>query len=120
MTEQMLAPLRMVGAACRHGFFGLPSWYEYLTLNPKTCDIVRFKVPGDLILIGLALVDMLLHIAGLAAVVFVIYGGIQYTTSQGSPDATAKAQNTIVNALIGLALAVVAIAFVSFLGKRIS
>jgi hypothetical protein len=70
-------------------------------------------------LVALALVDVLLRLAGLAAIFFIVYGGIQYTTSQGNPDATAKAQNTIVNALIGLALSVVAVAGVSFLANRL-
>jgi hypothetical protein len=120
MDGVVLQSMQLFGIACRHTFFGLPSWYEYLNLDPANCTVVRFQVPGDLALVGLALVDILLHVAGLAAVVFVIYGGIQYTTSQGNPDAAAKAQNTIVNALIGLALSTVAIAFVSFLGRRLT
>jgi len=53
------------------------------------------------------------------AIAFVIYGAIQYIASQGSPDATSKAQSTIINALIGLAITIVAITFVSFLGRSL-
>jgi hypothetical protein len=52
------------------------------------------------------------------AVGYVIYGGIQYVTSQGSPDATKKAQQTIINALIGVVLAVLAASIVAFIGNR--
>ena len=122
MNGMIFEPFARFAAACsKPSFFGIPAWYQYLKLDPAAgCQVTSFNPPGDLILVALAVVDMLLHLAGLAAVVYVIYGGIQYTLSQGNPDATSKAQSAILNALIGLALAVVAIGFVSFLGKRIA
>jgi hypothetical protein len=106
---------------CEKSFFGLVPWYHYLDLNDK-CEVVNFQVLGaksDLLLVLLAVVDNLLRIAGIVAVVFIIYGGIQYITSQGESDKASKAQNTIVNALVGLVIALIAIALVSFLGNRI-
>lgn len=107
----------------------LVPWYQYLNLHQdpvtKTCSVNDFHLlPGgghmsDLPLVLLAVVDDLLRIAGLVAVVFVIVGGIQYTTSQGNPDATAKAQSTVLNALIGLVIALFAVAFVTYLGKAL-
>jgi hypothetical protein len=67
----------------------------------------------------LAVVDDLLRIAGIVAVAFVLYGAFRYTASQGDPEQTGKAQSTIINALIGMAVATVAIAFISFLGDQI-
>lgn len=107
-------------AGCKaNSFFGFPHWYDYLQLDPKTCQVSAFSVPSDLILVALAIIDILIHIAGLVAIVYVVIGGVQYVTSQGSPDATAKAQSTVVNALIGLALTITAIAFVSFMGNKL-
>ncbi|MDL2341582.1 MAG: hypothetical protein QFB87_00700 [Patescibacteria group bacterium] len=111
-------------AHCENTFFGLKPWYHYLKLDPTTCDIDRtaFHTLGSnssFLLIGLAVVDDLLRIAGLLAVGYVIYGGIQYITSQGSPDGTSKAQATVLNALIGLAICLVAIGAVSFAGKAL-
>lgn len=110
-------------AACQKPFFGLKTWYYYLDTNAQ-CEIVNFKFlptngTSDVLLIGVALIDDLIRVAGFVAIGFVIYGGILYVTSQGSPDQTSKAQNTIQNALIGLAVAVLAVAAVSFLGARI-
>lgn len=105
-------------------FFGLIPWYEYLRLN-KDCDVASFQflpsgdVKSDIPLVLLAVVDDLLRITGLLAVGYVIYGGILYIVSQGNPDGTAKAQGTIVNALIGLAVAVVAVVGVNFLGRAL-
>jgi len=42
------------------------------------------------------------------AVLFIIIGGLRYITSQGNPQETAKARDTIIYALIGLVVAVLA------------
>jgi len=116
---QFIAPLSRFAVNCHHSFFGFPSWYEYLKLDGQ-CQVTNFTVPDSLVLVGLALVDMLLRVAGLAAIFFIIYAGIQYVTSQGNPDAAAKAKDTIINALIGLAVAVVAVGIVSFIGSKLA
>jgi hypothetical protein len=85
----------------------------------KTCQVVNFKFPGDLTLVILAILDIMLRIAGLVAVGFVIYGAIQYITSQGEPDGIKKAQNTITNALIGMVIAITATAAVAFIGNSL-
>jgi hypothetical protein len=111
-------------ASCKPTFFGLIPWYQYLKLN-STCDVTNFNLlpsggaSSDVPLILLAVVDDLLRLAGLVAFAYLIVGAIQYITSQGSPDATAKAQSTIVNALVGLAIALVAVVFVSFIGNKL-
>jgi lysylphosphatidylglycerol synthetase-like protein (DUF2156 family) len=104
------------------GFFGIPPWYKYLVTSglmasnkvTGACELVgsiKFDESGWIqivALIGMALLDMALRVAGLVAVGFVIYGGIQYVTSQGEPDKTKDAQQTIINALIGLVIALIA------------
>lgn len=105
-------------ASCTKPFLGLPSWHEYLQHDAQ-CQISDFSVPDDLVLVALAVVDILLRVAGIVAVLFVIIGGIQYVTSQGNPDEATKARNTIINALLGLALAMIAVGAVSFIGRRL-
>jgi hypothetical protein len=73
----------------------------------------------DIWLIVAAIIEIALRIAAIVAVIFIIYGGFSYTTSQGDPEGTAKARGTIVNALIGLAVAVMAAAIVSFIARSI-
>lgn len=102
-------------------FLGLVPWYHYLQLN-KNCEIPDFTLLGsrsDILLIILAVIDDLLRVAGIVAVVFVIYAGFRYVTSQGSPEETSKAQSTIINALIGLAIAMIAVALVSYIGNKL-
>jgi hypothetical protein len=57
----------------------------------------------------------LLVLAALAALVFLIIGGVQYIVSQGDEEGAATAKNTILYALIGLlviGLAAVAVNFI--------
>jgi hypothetical protein len=104
-------------------FLGLKAWYYYLYLN-SSCQFDAnhtFQLLGphsDILLILLAIVDDLLTIAGFIAVCFIIYAGVKYITSQGSPDATSKALSTLISALIGLAIALVAIPTVSYIGNH--
>lgn len=70
-------------------------------------------------LIGLAIFDDLLRIAGIIAFGFVLYGGIRYITSQGEPENTRAALGTIINALIGMAIAIIAAVLVSFLANAL-
>jgi TRAP-type C4-dicarboxylate transport system permease small subunit len=67
-----------------------------------------------------AIIEILLRVAAIAAVIFIIYGGFSYTASQGDPEATSRAKGTLVNALIGLAIAVSAAAIVSFIAGNVS
>lgn len=104
-------------------FFGLIPWWQYLpnTDFDNDCNVVQFDVlhGSDIPLVLLAVVDDLLRVAALVAIAFVIYGAIKYTTSQGDPESTSKAQSTIVNALIGLAISLISVAFVSFISNQL-
>lgn len=103
-------------AACHTDFFGFPTWYKYLHLSGCQPEIQNLN---DIWLIAAAIIEILLRVAAIVAVVFIIYGGFNYTTSQGDPESTGRAKSTLVNALIGLAVAVMAAAIVSFIAKSI-
>lgn len=51
---------------------------------------------------------------GIVAVIFIIVGGINYTTSLGDPGKIQKAKNTILYACIGLIICALAFAIVNF------
>jgi hypothetical protein len=122
-ASEVCAPYTKTGsevkaaAACKPTFFGLVPWYQYLPLTNQ-CDIAMFTLlpsdadpskagdkahPSDVPLVLLA----------------IIYGGVQYISSQGSPDGTNKARQTILNALIGLAVSLIAVGAVSFIGNQL-
>jgi hypothetical protein len=60
-----------------------------------------------------------LGVAGAVAVIIVTYAGFKYVLSQGNPQETSKAKNTIMDGLIGLAVIVSAYGIVSFIVARL-
>lgn len=103
-------------------FFFLPPWYKYLAMANKldaNCDLKGFVFPGDIWLIALAVLDMLLRLAGFVAVISIIIAGVMYITAGGNPEKAASARKRVYNSLIGLAITLVATAFVDFIGERL-
>src|ERR1035438_3143897 len=92
-------------------FFGLPTWYEYLPGG-------KFTKLSDVWLIVAAIVEILLRVAAIAAFVMIVYAGIQLITSAGNPDNAAKARGTLINAIIGLVIAVLAATLVTFIAGQ--
>lgn len=90
--------------------------FNFLTqTKDNSCGESRSDVPYVL----LAIVNDMLKIVGFVAVAFVIIGAFRFITSSGNPENTAKARNTVINALVGVAIASVAVAFISYLGAKI-
>ncbi len=111
------------------GFLGFPKWYKYLdaTRDAHNNCMINIISKSDsngldlnrIWLIGLAVIEVALRIGALVAIGFVIYGGFQYMLSQGEPDRTTAARQTILNAIIGLVITVLATVAVSFLGSQL-
>lgn len=99
------------------GFLEFPHWYEYLggTYDAHGACIPSIQGIFDVWLIVMAIIEILLRVAAILAVFFVIYAGVSYITSQGDPEATSRAKSTLVNALLGMAVAVIAAAAVQFI-----
>lgn len=108
-------------ASCSHGFFFLPNWWEYLPTQPSlpNCEI-SFNAISDIWLVGLAVLDMLLRIAGFVAVVSIMVAGLQSVFSGGNPEKAASSRRRIYNSLYGLAVALIATALVTFIGKQLA
>lgn len=105
----------------QHTFFFLPPWWEYLPPDKfaADCSIASFNFPNDLLAVGLAVVDMLLRVAGLVAIVSIIVAGVSYITAAGTVEKTASARRRIYNSLIGLAIVAIASGFVAFIGNTL-
>ena len=103
-------------------FFGFPHWWKYIKNGNydgvgNCTPTVNF--PSGIWSIAFAVVDMLLYLAGIIAVVSIIIAGISYITAAGNPETITSARKRIVNALIGLAIVIIASAVVSFIGNTI-
>ena len=105
------------------GFFSFPTWYKYLqgvktvTYSGDDC-VVRITKIADFWLVLAAIMEMLLRIGSIAAIVFIIYGGISFITSEGQPDKTSKAIKTVISACVGLVITIGASAIITFIAGR--
>jgi ABC-type Fe3+ transport system permease subunit len=61
-----------------------------------------------------SIVNVLLFIIGAVAVIMIVVGGLKYTTSNGDSSAVTSAKNTILYAVVGLVVAILAYAIVNF------
>jgi len=91
------------------------------TTTPTTAPASGLQAPSGLQgpsslgdLIG-TVTNLLLGIAGSVAVIFIIVGAIQYSTSAGNEQSVQKAKSTITSAVIGLIIAILALGIVNFI-----
>jgi len=88
-------------------------WYSGLC-KAGSNDVEITKIPGDIIVLALNVLSIAIQLAGYAAVGFVIWGGIKYMLANGEPGKIASAKTTIINAMIGLLIVLIAITIVDF------
>ena len=58
--------------------------------------------------------NVVLALAGAVAVAFVVFGGIKYMLSQGEPNETKQARDTILYSVVGMVIVVVAFMLVNY------
>lgn len=102
-----------------NSFFFLPHWWEYMKgyIDPAGVCAPFFHGPSDAWLIALAVLDMLLRIAGFVATISILVAGIEYITAVGNSEHITNARKRIINSLTGLAIALVATLLVTFVGR---
>jgi hypothetical protein len=122
-----ISNIHIFAARCNSGgFFGFPTWYKYLensSRNPNECSPALTGI-NDIWLIGLAIVEILLRVAVLVAIAYVLLGGAKYILARGEtgrpgyPDKINAAKYTVIDGLVGLVIALVAIAVLSFIARK--
>lgn len=104
---------------CDNTFLGLPAWYDGLTENceikPPNKDDNGDDLKKYIWTIVLNISALVLGVVGYLAVGFVVWGGFLYLTSTGDPGRAAKGRKTIVNALIGTVICVLASSIMKFI-----
>lgn len=118
-------------ADCEGRVLGIPPWYRGLTKS-SSCDLKTINstdgaVSGDSIgltafiwTVVLNVIEMAIVIIAYISVFFIIYGGFLYMTGGSNPGQVEKARKSITNALIGLVVAMGAIAITNLLFSVIS
>ncbi len=65
------------------------------------------------------IIQILVYIVGIASVIMIIIGGFRYVLSHGDPGAVSTAKNSILYALVGLVVAILAQGIVAFVLKKL-
>lgn len=87
------------------------------SVNPDVqegAEAVQGNLTGDLTATLSLVVNTLIFVIGLVAVIMLIVGGFRYVFSQGNEKAVQGAKDTILYAIIGIVVAVLAFAIVNF------
>lgn len=78
-------------------------------------DSAKSDEQGDDINVSFKLItDVLLFIVGAISVIMLIVGGIRYTVSGGDSGQITSAKNTILYAIVGIVISILAYAIVNF------
>ncbi len=94
--------------------------FEWLVATTISAEDVG--LPNDVGTIGDGLSNAILLLMGLVgglALIALIYGGVQFTLSEGDPGKTKQAKNTILYAVVGIVLAASAYMLVWFITHNI-
>jgi ABC-type Fe3+ transport system permease subunit len=94
----------------------LPSLYNGLPSDGA--GGVKIDNLTDIIIIIANLIQMLITLAGVLAVIFVVWAGIQMITSSGDPKKIADSRNTLTTAVVGLILATGSYLIVDFFARQ--
>jgi hypothetical protein len=85
---------------------------EGIGLAGDSCDEAQADEEVDNLVA--ATVNVLSWIVGVASIIMIIIGGFKYITAQGDTNAVASAKTTIIYALVGLVVALLAQVLVQF------
>ena len=77
-------------------------------------DIGEIGAGNDLTTIVKRVINVAMAVLGVVCVIMLIMGGYNYTMSGGDANKVTKAKNTILYAVIGLVIALLALAIVNF------
>ena len=108
-------------------FLTFPTWYRGLTTGDcKIKSPSELSGPEDQKLskfiwtIVLNVIDIIIQLVAYIATGYVLWGGFTYLTSTGRPEKIKRAKEMILNAVIGLVIAIAAIAVVGYAAGKIS
>ena len=113
MTINVLGPSEAVSAACDMNNMSVASGADCARGNGQPTQLV-----GDGGVFN-RITSILLFIVGAVAVIMLIFGGIRYIVSGGDQNNVTAAKNTILYAIIGIIVALLAYAAVDFVTKSL-
>lgn len=114
-AENGKTPTSTSGNLCHNGdLLGFPHWNDYLECTDGAVDLSGMQIGQAITIIALNIVNIGIRLSSLVALGFVIFGGVKYLTSQGDPGKLAAAKDTIIKAIVGMIIAIMAATLVSY------
>lgn len=122
MGLTIMLPSVALAANCKQTFLGIKPWNQYLT-TVDTGDGCKIEYPaevGDTILkVSIAIVDMLVRLAGIVAFVYLVLSGFRFVLSQGDPSKEKSARSAAFNAVIGMVIAIISTSLIGFITRSL-
>ena len=94
----------------------LSSLVKLAAIDASKAGVVEFNISTSQLLANVSSVAF--GIAGAVAVIFIIIGGISYSSAAGEPSKIAKAKDTILYSVIGLVVVLVSFVAIQFVIGR--
>jgi len=91
-----------------------------MLVKAQTVPIPNFLKCEDVECLVQTIADMIAGLVTVIGTIMIIFGGIQYITSAGSEDKARRAKNTVLYAIIGIAIAVSVSFIIGFLREILS
>lgn len=92
---------------------------DVLTACDNASKVCKGTDKNSLFGIITSIINLLLVIIGIISVIMIIVGGFRYTTSAGDAGQTKTARDTIVYAVVGLVIAIMAYGIVNFVIREL-
>lgn len=117
----VMTPATTYAGDCNTRFLTFPAWYNGLT--DGNCQINSPDKEGGIqkfiLKIALNFLDIMFQAVAYITVGYILWGGFKYVTSFGEANDIVLARQRILNAIIGLVIAMMAVAIVNYLGTSI-
>ena len=83
-------------------------------IKSRTSQVSDADSGADLPSIAKTVVNTMLFIVGILAVIMIIFSGIRYITAHGDKGQVESAKNTLIYSIVGLVIAIIAYALVTW------
>ena len=121
----LLASPTASAAKCNVSVLAYPSWYSGLEgctnkSGSDSGDKPEIKKLNDIWVIALNAAQWIIVTVGYVALAMIIWGGFQYIIAQGEPSKIESAKSSLMNAIIGLVIALSAVIIIQTVQRAIN
>ncbi len=113
LASPLVAPAMAASNNCKDTVLTFPAWYKGVNDKTPACNL-QIDNLNDIWVIVMNGIEILLQVVAYVSIGFIIWGGFKYIKSEGDPGKISEAKMAIINAIIGLVIALISVALVQF------